>query len=62
LYLQWSLSYKATLFCNEKNDLSGGVASLGEGRGDNSIVFHYLCAFEIRPYKRGGISWEGETI
>jgi hypothetical protein len=26
------------------------------GRGDNLIVFHYLGAFEIRPYKRGGLS------
>jgi hypothetical protein len=32
------------------------------GRGDNLIVFHYLSAFELRPYKRGGLSWRGETI
>jgi hypothetical protein len=28
---------------------------------DNSLVFYYLSAFEIWPYKMGGLSFEGDN-
>ena len=41
-----------------KSGLIRWVVSLD---GDNLLVCYYLSAFEIRPYKMGGLSFKGDN-
>jgi hypothetical protein len=41
-----------------KFGLIGQVASI---EGDNVLIFYYLSALEIWPYKMGGLSFKGDN-